>query len=92
MTLEAPNRKVKTKWIKSLKAAESTGKPPQSDLPGELKAEGYITKLAPFGSSNRTRWFKLTDKKLALYKEEEGEEMASIELEHITTVGTEGCT
>ncbi len=39
--------------------------------------------------SVQSRWFRLTDTKLAYFKEEAGELMAAVDLANITTVGTD---
>jgi hypothetical protein len=41
----------------------------------ELIVEGYLTKVQPLGTTSKTRWFRITSKKLAYHRKEAGEEM-----------------
>lgn len=56
---------------------------------GRLYAEGYLTKLQPFGAMNRVRWFSLTDQRFAYYTAECEELMAAVPCSEIALVMTQ---
>ena len=85
MLLEAPNVSVKNKWLHAFRREED----PSGGFRGQhgrLLAECYLVKVQPMGTTSKTRWFVLTDRHFSYFKEEGGEMMGSVLLEHITTV------
>ncbi len=88
VVLEAGSRGVKNKWM----FAFTDGLDPSGgkrDTEGQLLCEGPLLKIANSGT-NKLRWFRLTNKNLAYYREESGEHMASVDLEHVLVVSTNG--
>lgn len=88
MVLEATSRAAKNKWLYALKEGQDPSGG-QRATEGTLICEGPLLKIAHSGS-NKTRWFCLTDKNLAYFKEEGGELMASVHLEHILLICNNG--
>eukprot|EP00051_Salpingoeca_urceolata_P035912 m.31975 g.31975 ORF g.31975 m.31975 type:complete len:502 (-) comp9895_c0_seq2:273-1778(-) len=85
MLLEAGSLGIKEKWLRALSMDASETQGFSSDR-AELYVEGPLVKVQPLGTSNTTRWFRVTEKKLAYFKEEAGEELGSIPHEFVRQV------
>eukprot|EP00049_Salpingoeca_infusionum_P019619 m.362710 g.362710 ORF g.362710 m.362710 type:complete len:478 (+) comp20795_c0_seq1:104-1537(+) len=85
MALEADSRTAKLKWINAMLQESSDMVGFNSDN-AELIIEGALVKVQASVDRNKTRWFRLTTKKLAYYRHEGGEEMASVPLAHVTKI------
>eukprot|EP00045_Choanoeca_perplexa_P018084 m.277458 g.277458 ORF g.277458 m.277458 type:complete len:482 (-) comp17707_c1_seq1:8036-9481(-) len=85
MMLEAPSHEAKAQWLTAF-----TRK--QDDLSGfnaeyaELVIEGPLVKIKPLGQTSKTRWFRLTSKKLGYYAKDGGAHLGSIPLEFVDTI------
>eukprot|EP00048_Salpingoeca_helianthica_P016791 m.234249 g.234249 ORF g.234249 m.234249 type:complete len:263 (-) comp19516_c0_seq1:23-811(-) len=85
MVLEAPDEKVKFRWVSALRGAAA------SEEAKELIIEGYLTKVQSLTSGfSRRRWFTLTSHMLTYYECEGGEAMASVAVCDIDKVMEQG--
>lgn len=84
MLLQAPNQRVKDKWLQAL-VIDSDARQGFSTDCADLVTEGYILKIQPFGNVSKTRWFRVNTKKFSYHTDEAGEEMGCVPL--LTCVG-----
>ncbi len=85
MLLEAPDARIRDKWLAALARDVSTTAGFSSDR-AELLAEGPLLKIARLGAANKERWFRLTTKKLAYLTCEAGVELAATPFDYVTRV------
>eukprot|EP00055_Hartaetosiga_balthica_P001836 m.2006 g.2006 ORF g.2006 m.2006 type:complete len:268 (-) comp1692_c0_seq1:64-867(-) len=84
MVLEGKTEEVTERWISAIKNDEREGDP------GRLYVEGYISKVQPFGSFNRLRWFTLTEQYFSYHTIEGGEVMGTCPVSSIKDVISKG--
>ena len=87
MVIEADNARVMQKWLVAMKKdASLVNSVGFSSNRAELIMECYLLKVQPFGVLDTTRWFRLTTKKFAYFKDEAGEELGSVPFEYVAAV------
>eukprot|EP00050_Salpingoeca_kvevrii_P006256 m.288312 g.288312 ORF g.288312 m.288312 type:complete len:395 (+) comp11947_c0_seq1:115-1299(+) len=88
--LEAGNAKIKNRWMQAFKQKENLSGGIREQEGDNVLVEGYLVKVQSGVSSNKTRWFCLTDQTFAYYREECGELMGSVPVDKITTLSAPG--
>ena len=89
MLLEFATQAIKIKWMEAFKQ-RNTGSGGARGALGNVVIEGYLNKLKSFPSSNKVRFFVLTDKEFAYYSEEAGEMKGSCPIGAILSINLTG--
>lgn len=82
LTLEAPNSRVKDRWVSALTMDLSMRQPNFE----ELIVEGYLVKVQPLCTTNTTRFFRLSTKRFSYYRDEAGDLFGSVLIDNIDLI------